>query len=257
MRKIFLFASVAALALGSCKKEVNDKDTTVNGESKTFQHGKAWTWYQADRNNRPIRIAIAIDEAAMNSLEPAGQGESGHHHANSLSLALPAEASVTPFKHVMLDWNPDGHPPDFYLKPHFDFHFYTTTEAERLAIPPYEVAPAKFDNVPPADYLPANYFGVPEGVPQMGKHWVDPSSPEFTPAGFSQTFLYGTYDGKVTFYEPMITEEFIKNNQAFSRDIPLPSKFQQSGWYPTKMRLAKVAGVTSIILENFVQKQAS
>jgi hypothetical protein len=258
MKKIFLFASVALLALGSCRKDTDKGAKIFNGEVKTFQHGKAWTWYEVDDKDKPVRIAISIDDAAMNSLD-AGQGnEGGHQHQNSLSLNLHAKAgSTTPFRHVMLDWNPAGHPPGFYLKPHFDFHFYTTTEAERLAIPAYEQAPEKFDNVPGTDYMPVNYVGIPEGVPQMGKHWVDVTSSEFTPAGFNQTFLYGSYNGKVIFYEPMITEQFIKDNPTFERSIPLPAKFQQVGWYPTKMRIAKQNGATHIIIENFVQKTAS
>ena len=257
MKKVFLFASVALVALSSCKKDPVKKENVFLGEAKAFQQGRAWTWYEVDNMDKPLRIAIAIDEAAMNTLS-TGTGEGEHQHENSLSLKLPSNVSLsTPFKHVMLDWNPGGHPPDFYLKPHFDFHFYTTTEAERLAIPPYELAQDKFDNVPAAEYMPATYLSTPGGVPQMGKHWIDPSSSEFTPVGFNQTFLYGSYDGKVTFYEPMITEEFIKANPSFERSIPLPAKFKEAGWYPTKMRIAKLGGATNIILENFVQKAAN
>ncbi|HEV7331394.1 MAG TPA: hypothetical protein VGN63_10175 [Flavisolibacter sp.] len=256
MKKVLFFASVAVLALGSCKKDDKEKETTFKGEVKTFQHGKAWTWYEEDVNGKPLRIAIAIDDAAMNSLDRETGG--GHNHANSISMQLHAEAGATPFKHVMLDWNPAGHPPNnIYTKPHFDFHFYTTTEAERLAIPLYEEAQEKFDNFPLA-YMPANYIPIPGGVPQMGTHWVDQASPELRPGGnFTQTFMYGSYDGEVTFYEPMITEEFLLANPSFQRDIPVPAKFQEAGWYPTKMRIEKENGVTNVIIENFVQRQAN
>lgn len=257
MKKVLLFASAAVLVLSSCKKDNDRKETMFKGEVKTFQHGKAWTWYEIDASNNPVRMAIAIDDAAMNSLSREGMEDGAHSHENSLSLNLPAQANTTPFRHVMLDWNPMGHEPEFYMKPHFDFHFYETTEAERLTIPAYQEAPEKFDNVPGPDYMPVNYIGIPEGVPQMGKHWVDVTSSEFTPAGFTQTFIYGTYNGKVTFYEPMITEEFILSHPSFERAIPTPAKFQVSGWYPTKMRIAKENGATNIILENFVRRQAN
>lgn len=257
MKKILLFASVALVALSSCQKDADKKQKIFKGEVKTFQQGKAWTWYEVDDKDQPVRIAIAIDDAAMNSLSTES-GEGDHQHENSLSLNLNPKASQqTPFKHVMLDWNPAGHPPDFYLKPHFDFHYYTLTDIERKAIPAYEQAPDKFDNVPGTDYIPVNYINIPQGVPQMGKHWVDVTSSEFTPAGFNQTFIYGTYDGKVVFYEPMITEAFIKANPSFERSIPLPAKFQTAGWYPTKMRIAKQDGATNIIIENFIQKPAN
>jgi hypothetical protein len=35
---------------------------------------------------------------------------------------------------VTVFWEPHGHPPGPYLTPHFDFHFYTITTAERAAI---------------------------------------------------------------------------------------------------------------------------
>ncbi len=49
------------------------------------------------------------------------------------------------------------------------------------------------------------------GVPQMGAHWVDVTSPELNGSTFAQTFIYGSYDGQVNFYEPMITLDFLKN----------------------------------------------
>ncbi|MCW3108253.1 MAG: hypothetical protein JWQ09_2759, partial [Segetibacter sp.] len=73
---------------------------------------------------------------------------------------------------------------------------------------------------------------------------------------FSQTFIYGTYDGKVTFYEPMITLAFLKSTTSFERAIPQPAKFKKAGYYPTKMRVTKHDGVTDIVLDGFVQRQA-
>lgn len=255
MKKVLLFAAVGLFALSSCKKDNDEKETVYKGEVKTFQQGKAWTWYEEDISGKPLRIAIAIDDAAMNTLDRETTG--GHNHANSISMKLPAKAGATPFNHVMLDWNPAGHPPmNIYTKPHFDFHFYTTTEAERLAIPVYEEAQEKFDNFP-FEYMPAGYIPIPGGVPQMGTHWVDQTSPELQPGGtFTQTFLYGSYDGEVNFYEPMITEEFLLANPTFQRDLPVPAKFSHAGWYPTKMRVEKKNGVTNVIIENFVQRSA-
>ena len=260
MKQLFLCASIAMVALSACKKdkEADDKSRIYKSEAKTFQHGKAWTWFEVDKTNKPLRIAIAIDDAAMQSLDRGHSGDGGHTHANSLSMQLPPQANATPFYHVMLDWNPAGHPPaGVYNKPHFDFHFYTTSEADRLAIPVYEAAKAKFDNLPFA-YMPQDYVPIPGGEPQMGTHWVYKFAPEL--AGndsFTETFIYGSYDGKVNFYEPMITEAFLLANPTFQRDIPVPAKFQKGGWYPTKMRILKEAGVTNIIIEDFVKRTAS
>lgn len=261
MKKVLLSAAVSLLAFSSCKKDKDQSGTNekvFKGEALSFQHGKAWSWYEVDNNGNPVRMAVAIDNAAMNSLDTSAPGGPGHHHANAVSLNLHSKAGNTPFTHILLDWNPKGHEPEpIYGKPHFDFHFYTSTEAERKAIPLYEQDSMKFKNLPAQTYFPLTYIPIPGGVPQMGTHWVDVTSPELSGAPFTQTFIYGSYNGKVTFYEPMITGDFIKNNPGFERSIPQPAKYQKAGWYPTKMRIAKTNGTTNVIIEGFVQRQAS
>lgn len=255
-KQVWLFAAASILALASCSKDDKPKDKIFKGPEQTFQHGKSWTWYEENGKGDPMRIAIVIDDEAMASLDR--NTGNGHSHVNAVSLKLHPEAGATPFTHALLDWNPHGHEPaPIYDKPHFDFHFYTSTEAERLAIPTYEAAKEKFDNHPAPAYFPATYIPGPGGVPQMGVHWLDATTPELNGSPFTQTFIYGSYDGKVTFYEPMITEEFIKNNHTFVRDIPQPAKVQKSGWYPTKMRFQKKDGATHFILESFVKREAS
>lgn len=258
MKTILSVAALSLLAFGSCKKEEKKDEKIFKGAVQTFQMGKAWTWYEVDAANNPVQLAIAMDDAAMNSLDTLAPNAPGHHHENSLSLKLhPKAGENTPFSHVLLDWNPKGHEPaPIYDKPHFDCHFYIQSEADRVAIPPYDQAKAKFDNAPGQGYMPATYINPGGGVPQMGAHWIDVTTPELNGQPFTQTFLMGSYDGKVTFWEPMITEAFVKANPTFERSIPQPMKYEKAGWYPTKMRINKENGVTNILLEGFVKRQA-
>ena len=256
MKKILITMSAAIMMLASCKKDDHNYGGIFKSAEKNFQQGKAASWIQLDKNGQPEKIAITIDAAAMNSLDP-GTGETGED-MNSVSIPLPQKASVTPFTHALIDWNPHGHEPaGIYDKPHFDFHFYMQSEAERLQIPLYQQDSSKFLNYPAPAYLPANYFNAGGGVPQMGCHWIDVTSPEIHGQPFTQTFLYGSYDGKVTFYEPMITKAFIDANSSFERSIPVPAKFKTAGYYPTKMELKTVQGAVTVVLENFVYRQAS
>jgi len=91
----------------------------------------------------------------------------------------------------------------------------------------------------------------------MGKHYIDAASGELNGQTFTQTFLYGSYDAKVVFYEPMITLDFLKNTAHFDRSIPQPTKFEKAGYYPTKMKVQKRNGQTEITLYEFVKRQAS
>ncbi|MDP4263565.1 MAG: DUF5602 domain-containing protein [Bacteroidota bacterium] len=255
MMKKFLWVLLPVAALfTACKKPGDDKAGIFKGPEIQVHNGKAWSWIQTDNSGNPERLAITLTDAALNSV-PVGGGAGDE---NDWTLQFPPKANVTPFNHAGLDWNPNGHePPGIYDQPHFDFHFYMMTPAEVAAIPPYNMDSLKFKNWPAPSYFPANYFNPGGGVPQMGTHWVDLTSGEFNGQGFTQTFIYGSYDGKVTFYEPMITLEFLKNNSNFERAIPQPAKVQKTGYYPTKLRVVKHDGVTDIMLDEFVYKTQS
>jgi hypothetical protein len=55
----------------------------------------------------------------------------------------------------------------------------------------------------------------------------------------------------------MITLDFLKKTRKFERPIPVPAKFQKPGYYPTKMRVVKHDGVTEVLLDGFVKRNAS
>ncbi|NLR80580.1 DUF5602 domain-containing protein [Chitinophaga eiseniae] len=259
MKKLLLALTIVSAGFASCKKDHDaPKEHLFKGPEQIFQHGKAWTWFQTDENDKPLRIAVAIDDAAMSSLDTGHVGDGGHDHANMLSLAFHPKAAITPFQHFGLDWNPHGHEPaGVYDKPHFDFHFYMISETERMGIPPYENDSLKFKNYPAPGYMPANYVPIPGGVPQMGTHWVDVTAAELNGQPFTQTFLNGSYNGNVIFYEPMITRAFIQANATYERAVPQPAKVQKDGYYPKKMKIEKGNGVTNIILEDFVYRTKS
>lgn len=220
----------------------------------------------------PIEIGVAFSETAMDNLPAAsaamaahaGMETSAHMMMNEYLLELPA-GHGTQYKFVQLDWNPAGHePPGIYDIPHFDFHFYNITKAERDLIDPASaqyVANAR--NAPDGQFAraffvnPSVALGAPAeavAVPKMGIHWLDAKSPELqgmvgNPAGFkpfTATYIQGAWAGKFIFEEPMITRAHIlakKNAAADSvRDqiIPITSALKASpaGYYPSAYRIS-------------------
>ena len=263
MKRFLLVALAAGSLLTSCKKNDDILQPGIfRGPEVSVHGGKAWTWIQLAKNGTPEKLAVTLTDEALNSV-PIGHEDdgdhSGHNMENSYTLKLhPKALASTPFNHVGMGWNPMGHEPEpIYGIPHFDFHFYLPKPEEIAAIPPYNLAPEKFDNWPAPDYFPPTYMNFGGGAPQMGAHWVDVTSPEINGAPFTQTFIYGSYDGKVNFYEPMITLDFLKNTQSFERSIPQSAKVQKSGYYPTKMLIEKSNGLTHVILNGFVYRQQS
>jgi len=261
MKRFSVLMFIGISILSSCTKD--DNPSPKNGEYKgaevTVHLGKAWSVIKVDQLGNPVELTVSINDAAIKSV-PVGSGSGGGSHNHENSVVLPFHDQVktlTPFNHIGLDYNPEGHEPTaIYGLPHFDIHFYLMTEKEKMAIPPYEVDSSKFLAIPTEAYMPANYMALPGGVPQMGRHWVDITSPELAGQTFTQTFIYGSYNSKVTFYEPMITLDFLKKTSQFSRDIPQPSKVQVSGQYPTKMEIRKHDGITDVTLTSFVYRQA-
>ncbi len=62
----------------------------------------------------------------------------------------------------------------------------------------------KMEQIPAPVLWPDGYIPTPGGVPQLGKHWVNPgASPELCCGQpFNHTLIYGSYDSKFIFIEP-------------------------------------------------------
>jgi hypothetical protein len=170
--------------------------------------------------------------------------------AATLILPLPAEAKITGFDHVMLDWNPSGHEPEHvYTLPHFDFHFYSLSEADQMAIMP--TAPdfeKRASRIPEPQYVPAGYVAAhllmkspapAATIPMMGLHWIDGAAAELHGTTFTTTFLWGSYDGRFIFIEPMITKAHIESTKSVPGNsvvtaVKAPAKYDRAGYYPDR-----------------------
>ena len=189
--------------------------------------GRIWTWITLDRTGKPLALGAALTEAALSGL-PEGDAE--------YPLPLPAQAAATPFKHFLANWNPHGHIPwEIYGLPHFDFHFYVIPPKDRIAMIASQRDLDKAAKQPPAEYVAPDYLQVPDGYwPQMGMHWVDRTTPELHGQKFTYTFLYGFFDGRMIFEEPMITLAFLRSNAAVTRPVKVPAAYPEPGYYPTR-----------------------
>lgn len=245
MKKLFFACTALITMLTACDKTTTDPNPTYKTAEQTLGNGKVYSWAQFT-GDKPSAIGFTMTKGSLDNLP---------HPGIALVLDFPAEAKgKIPFDHIMLDYLHTGHePPGVYDVAHFDMHFYIQPMAERKAIPPYPVAPAKFDALPPADFMPKGYIRLPAGVPEMGTHWADPTSPELAGKKFTETLIYGSYDGKMTFMEPMVSYDFLKNSPNLSKTMPLPTKFAKSGYYPMKYSIKQVGDEIVVSLEDLMQ----
>jgi len=203
--------------------------STFYSSTLPMGNGVARAWVSENSDGEPVSVGVNLSEKALENL-PSGPSQ--------YVLILPKNKGKNFYTHVLLDWNPQGHIPEHvYDVPHFDLHFYTVPNEERMAIGPDDFA--QFANAPSAQYVPDHYLQVPGGEPQMGAHWVDLLSPEFSPGGsFTKTFIWGSYDGKFIFWEPMITRDYLLSHPNDLIELRQPSAFQRDGYYPTQYKVS-------------------
>ena len=291
-RIVVILAAALALAAAATPRAIGSlartsSFTVLEGPRVAVGSGTAHLFVERKVDGKPSRIGIALSEAALTGLasrmnttsrchDKNGDGRMSHGEClgdYQSVLALPAEAADLglPVRWATVNWNPEGHlppAPHVWSAPHFDFHFFL---AERELIEGIRPGPcAEFihcdDNaraaIPlPQRYLPEGYIDVGAAVAAMGNHLVDSRDPELADStlGFSRTFIYGTYDGRLTFLEPMVSHAFLASRPDQCTPVRNPAAFATAGYYPTRycVRHEAASGRYLVTLEGLVYRQAS
>ncbi len=251
MKNLIFSCILLVIFLTGCKKDevVSDPNPTYNGVSQNIGDGKVYAWVKFT-GDKPSSIGMTLAKGALNNIP--------HNGGTSLIIALPTEAiGKTSFDHLYLDFSHSGHEPvGIYDVAHFDVHFMMQSNAERSVIPPYLTTTAtKFDNLPPTGIMPVPYFRLPAGVPLMGVHWANPTSPELNGGKFTETLIMGSYDGKFTFIEPMVTLDLLLTKPTITKAIPTPAKFAKTGYFPMKYSIKQVGDDVQVSLDELMLMQ--
>ncbi|MGI8892885.1 MAG: hypothetical protein ACR2GN_05435 [Bacteroidia bacterium] len=247
MKKTLVILSLLFTIFSACKKD-KDEPTPVTptpapsthyGSETNIGDGTGKTFYTVSHAGVPLEVGVVFTADALNNLSGSSQMFSMPYHAN---------VSASGYTHVLVGWNPNGHPPSgVYGAPHFDFHFYKgMTEAERMMITAGNTA--QFANIPDSIYHPSDYLKDLYGVPLMGLHWTDELAPEFNGGQFTKTFIYGSYDGKFVFYEPMITIDHFLTAPNEKIAIRQPANVQETGYYPSHYNIRYSATTNEYIV---------
>jgi len=256
------------------------------GRSWAIGNGTVTTYAELAADRTPLAIGIEYTAAALDGLPTA---HSDQHHCfdrdsdgtidpateclatHETVMPLPDAVAATPdmpFKWVMFNWNPMGHfPPGIYDAPHFDVHFFIDSIANTFALhdgpcgiefvrcDQYDVARKPL----PANFMPPDFQSVDAVAPAMGNHLIDVAGPEFNGEKWTRSFIYGTYDGKVTFFEEMVTRAYMLSQPDACYPIKWAPDVAVSGYYP-KQSCIRYHGDTdtyTVSLEDFALRQAS
>jgi hypothetical protein len=221
------------------------------------------TWVKLNSDGTPSDIGISFTEAALSGL-PKESDDFGEYPLKiklldgigfstfEYELPLPKGAEAKPFTHVSLNWNPHGHgPKGIYTPPHLDFHFNLISAEKRHAI-----LAANDDDffekayrMPLMGLIPQGYLAPPRAAEhRMGLHWVDFDGHEFHREAWEKSFIYGSYDGEMVFWEPMISNSFLNKKSNTIAAIKQPQVYPKSGYYPTAYSVNYANGEYSVSL---------
>lgn len=166
---------------------------------------------------------------------------------------------VTGFSHFELNWEHHGHPPQSFMEPHFDFHFYSIPSDRLSQIDCND--PTKPDRLPAGYVLPDatdREHGVLTGlcVPSMGMH----AMPEYLAESsdpFTATVLIGYYSGDVIFVEPMVSQAMLLEGEDFSLEVPSVPVLAETLAYPSRFRAVfdESSGEYRLIFSDFAGAQ--
>lgn len=237
-----LFFSCTKVNLDSLKNQAGLNEDSQNTTSDNIYKGPAInmgnglvrSWIRVNQFNKPLEFGIEMTDDALDKLPIDIDNQANFEYY------IPIEnkaKELLAFDHIIINWNPNGHEPSLVFDvPHFDFHFYMISQKERLLIPTYEEAVNEFDNLPALRYRPANYIPTPGGIKQMGKHWISSS---FAPP-FLYTLIYGSFNGKFIFVEPMLTRDFLLSGTKIEKPYNQPQLFgTENKFYPTALKIYK------------------
>lgn len=247
-----IWAAIAAVALGLGAVAVlaQNQGRVVAGQEAMLFGAKVSSWAMLDSQGRVLEAGITLPMSAVEKAPLPGPGdkpqtEGGPDFAPEAILNFPEVVGKSTFlDHVQVWWEGFGHPPERYLTPHFDFHFFGVPRGEVAKIDCKDLTPPALE-LTPKGYAPA----VPPGanaaefcVPLMGFHGLPLS--EFSAPGqlkpelFDYTLISGFYWGKYLFTEPMITREFLLKKQNLDLEVSRPAKVGRKTLYPTRFKLS-------------------
>jgi hypothetical protein len=248
--------------------------------------GTVRTYVDLDSAGKPAVIGIELSEGALAGLPPLKNATSRCFDLNGngkidgagecegdleFQLSLPGEIAGRkdiPYRWVAVNWNAEGHPPAVWSVSHFDFHFYLAERAEIAGIRVggcnifIDCDDLKVATKPvPEKYVAPDHVNVDAAVSLMGNHLIDVRTPELADPpkqGFTHTWIFGANDGRIIFYEPMITLAFLLSRPSACAPIRQPEAWERAGYYPTEycIRYASQSGSYSISLEGLVARAA-
>lgn len=285
---IVVLAALGGVVLAQACRQARGKELSdmILGAEARLGDGAFSSFARLDREGVPQAIGLVFSAEALNSLpvdrsdehrcfdhdgdgaiEPDPECLASHERVIPLPTELSRRADI-PFKWVLLNWNPGGHAPlHIYGLPHFDVHYVMEPIEKIFALMPGPCGEEfircdQFERAVrpvPSNYVHPDFQNVGAAVPAMGNHLVDLTGHEFHGSAFDRTWIFGSYDGRIIFWEEMVTREYLANRPDTCFDIKTPAAVAVAGHYPTRscFRFDEKTNQQMITIEGFVYRESS
>lgn len=226
---VLLGATAAAAAVG------RDATTTSRSCADVLQ-SKVCTW-AVMQGEEAVELGATVPMSLLRSVTTPS--EMVWPPQELVSVPVPKDArNALGFDHMAINWEAFGHPPESFVTPHFDFHFYNVGSETVAAI---DCSDESKPSVLPSGYaLPdvdvpgmGTFIGL--CVPHMGMHAMLTDEVDDT-APFEASMMVGYYGGQPIFIEPMVSRELLLKGQSFSLPVPSVGGLPEGVRYPTRFR---------------------
>ena len=229
-------AAAVILSVGTLAAVLPDGSYTTTKSCTTAFESEVCAWVTMD-GNRAVELGATIPMALVEAVPL--DAEMVWPPQELAAVKLPAEArEALGIDHLAINWEAHGHPPATFLTRHFDFHFYSITQATVRAIDCTDVS--KPSAIPSGYTLPdidIPGMGTLVGlcVPLMGMHAMPDADIETTDA-FGASMILGYYGGEPIFFEPMVSRAQLLERSGFSLPVPVVEGLPVGVRYPREFR---------------------
>lgn len=195
----------------------------TEGSCETVFEGQICSWSKS-RGDELLSFGVTVPMTTVESAPSVG--EMAFPPITLARVAMTDDVKrATGVDHLGVNWEIYGHPPQTFMTPHFDFHFYLMPGEEVAAITCEDVTMPDPAIVPEGYVLPDEH--IPEMnitliglcVPEMGMHAVnaeEAAAEEF----FDGTMIVGYIYGNPHFIEPMIAKHTLMRREDFDFTLP-------------------------------------
>ncbi len=237
MSRMRITLAVATLVGAAAATAAAGRDATTTSRScADVLQAQVCTWAVMD-GNEALELGATIPMSVLRSVTTPA--EMIWPPQELVSLPVPKEARrALGFDHVGINWEAFGHPPESFVTPHFDFHFYNVTSDAVRAIDCSDEA--KPTTLPSGYALPdvdvpgmGTFIGL--CVPHMGMHAMLADEVDDT-APFEASMVVGYYAGRPIFIEPMVSREVLLQGRDFTLPVPPVAGLPAGVRYPTSFR---------------------